>query len=299
MLKAISLVRLGSALLQVFGVLWLLVQITAFFSTDLSNHIKEGWWIFLLIGLVCGFIRAWPKKVVENRIFGTDVDVKVRVCDIFSVDGAFVIGCNTTFDTTIEDNTISANSLQGQFTMRYCSSILELDEKIEAGLRGLKPLRERDKTDKPYGKTAEYDYGTVAPIEIANRKAYFVAIARLNKHRVARSDRKNFLDALGRLWAEIRSRGGFDPICCPILGSRYSRLNLTREELIREIIKSFVAATLEAKFSEKLTIVVHTNDHSSGLVDLEKIERFLENECVYGRSETIVDRSGPVGTELS
>ena len=79
--------------------------------------------------------------------------------------------------------------------------------------------------------------GTVAPIEIDGKRAYFVAIASLNEHRVASVDRDSFLDALPQMWAEIRSRGGFEPLCCPVLGSGFSRLNSTREELIREIIK--------------------------------------------------------------
>lgn len=299
-LKRFSVSHFFGSLLQAFGLLWLLVEITAYFFADRpwAGSIRSGWWVFLLAGIAIGIYRAWPKLNVKSRISDTDVDVEVRVGDIFSTDGAILVGSNTTFDTTIEDDTISKNSIQGQFTKRFCSSILELDRHIDAALNGVTPICTRSKTDKPYGKVSEYEFGTVAPIEVGGKRAYFAAVARLNEHRVASSERDKFLDALPRIWESIRSRGGFEPLCCPILGSGFSRLNLTRQQLLHEIIKSFVAATIEAKFCEKLTVIIHSNDFRKGHVDLDKVGRFLEHECVYARSISKPAMPGPVGIPM-
>ena len=70
-----------------------------------------------------------------------------------------------------------------------------------------------------------------------------MAIATLNAHRIAFATRNDLLDALPVLWENIRTRGGMEPISVPVLGSGFSRLNAKREELVREIVKSFVAAT--------------------------------------------------------
>ena len=299
-LTGFSVTHFLGSLLQAFGVLWLVVEITAYFFSDRAwaGNIKSWWWVFLLAGIGIGIYRAWPKLCVKSRISDTDVDVEVRVGDIFSTDGAIIVGSNTTFDTTIEDDTVSENSIQGQFTRRFCSSIPELDLQIDSALNGVTPVCARSKTDKPYGKVNEYEFGTVTPIEVGGKRAYFAAVARLNEYRVASSDRDKFLDALPRIWESIRSRGGFEPLCCPILGSGFSRLNLTRQELVREIIKSFVAATVEAKFCEKLTVVIHSKDFREGHVDLDKIGRFLEHECVYARSISKPAWAGPVGTPI-
>lgn len=300
-IKLFSFKRFCSSLLQAFGVLWLMVEVAAFFFSDQpwANTIKSYWCVFLIAGFVIGLYRAWPRLYANSRISETDIEVEVRVGNLFSSNGALIIGSNSTFDTAIEDKTISAESIQGQFTSRYCRSITELDQKLEIALKSGNSICVLQKVDKAYGKTDEYELGTVAPIEINGKKAYFVAIAKLNEHRVAYTDRNDFLDSLPKMWACIRDRGGFEPLCCPILGSGFSRLNLTREELLQEIIKSFVAASVEAKFSEKLTLFIHSKDFCRGHLDLNRIERFLNHQCVYARSFSRLTNRGPIGTGMS
>ena len=70
----------------------------------------------------------------------------------------------------------------------------------------------------------------------------------------------------------------------PILGSGFSRLNATREVILREIVKSFVAATHAGKFCECLTIIIRPKDYFEGKIDLESIDCFLKQECQYGNS---------------
>ena len=302
LIKQFSIKRFLDSLLQVFGVLWLLIEAAAYFFSDRhwDATIAAGWWLFLLIGMAIGVYRAWPKLSVSKRISGTDVDVEVRVANIFSLDGAVIIGSNTTFDTALEDKTISPKSLQGQFTEKYCPSIPELDQQLNTALQNVPPSNTQRKADKPYGKVKEYKLGTVAPIEIGGKCAYFAAIASLNKHRVASVDRDDFLDALPQMWAAIRSRGGFEPLCCPVLGSGFSRLNSTREELIREIIKSFVAATAEeSKFCEKFTVAISPKDFREGHVDLQRIVRFLEHEFIYARPISKPKGTAPIGTPMA
>jgi len=301
-IKLISLKQLLSLSLQIFGALWLFLKIFEYFFknhtwfSDINSIIE--FWHFIAFGLLIALIRSWPRFIAKSRIYDTDVIVEVQVGDIFSIKGSPIIGSNTTFDTAMEDNTISKDSVQGQFTTKFCKTLPELDAQIEASLRNTAPVRIRNSQDKPYGKTIEYEFGTIAPIEIAGKKAYFVAIARLNEHKVASIDRNSFMDSLPRIWEDIRSRGGFEQLCCPILGSGFSRLNLRREELVREIIKSFIAATLEAKFCEKLTIAIHPNDFKNEHINFERIKNFIEHECNYARATTSGTAQGPVGTEL-
>lgn len=301
LIRCFSLNRFCASVLQAFGVLWLLVKVTVFFFSDRPwvGTIKDGWWVFLACGILVGLYRACPRLILKSRISETDIDVEVRVGNLFSSNGAIIVSSNSTFDTALEDKTISASSVQGQFTNHFCTSIIDLDHKIDTALKGMTPVCIRNRSEKPYGKAEEYELGTVLPIEAAGKRAYFVAVARLNEHRVASVDRDGFLDSLPRMWSSIRNRGGFEPLCCPILGSGHSRLNLNREELLQEIIKSFVAASIEAKFCEKLTVFVHPKDFVRGRVNLQKIDRFLEHQCVYARSYAKPINLGPIGTPIT
>ena len=291
--------RCISSVIHSFGVLWLIVEAADYFISDSASTamLKSAWWLFCIVGATIGVVRAWPARSVTSRVKGTDVVVTVRVGDIMKLDGALLVGSNTTFDTDVLDGTISLSSVQGQFTNRYFYSVSALDEKLNKSLRTVPVMRERPKEEKPYGKTREYENGTVAPVSVGRKKAYFVAIASMNADRVASSDANALQDALPRIWEGIRIRGGMENLLCPVLGSGYSRINLTRGELVKAIIRSFVVASQEGKLTEVLTIVLHPKDVKQGQIDLSDLRRFLECECVHGRPAQVVDV--PTGTPLS
>lgn len=268
-----------SSLLGAFGLLWLCVEAGSFFSPKLAAVLQALWWVFLLSGVLLGFLRAWPRTFVRSRVANTDTWMEIRVCDLFSVKGGLVIASNTTFDTSIEDGTISEDSVQGQFTQRVAHSVVELDNQIAASLAETR--FESRAESKHYGKVREYPIGTVASVTFSGIRGYLVAIASLNADRVASTSRERVLSALPFLWEFIRSKGTFEPLCCPILGSGFSRLNTPREELVREIIKSFVASTRVGRFCEQLTIVISPEDFRQHRIDLPALGRFLEHECTY------------------
>ena len=280
---------LFSSLLQSFGVLWLVVEAGDFFLPWFGSIARDWWWAFPIMGTTVGLWRAWPRLSVKSRVSDTDASVEISVCDVLSLGGALVVGSNTTFDTSIEDGTISDASVQGQFTRRFVDSVDELDRQI-AGSLGNTAFKNRTK-DKPYGKHREYAIGTVASLSSSGKRAYMVAIASLNSYRVASTNREDVLDALPCLWEFVRNRGGLEPLCCPILGSGFSRVKTPREELIREIVKSFVAATRVGKFCEHLTIAISPEDFLRGHINLDALGRFLGHECTYARG-TLTGRGG-------
>ena len=181
-LKRFSWTRLFSAIFQAFGVLWLVVEATDYFFSNPSwtEFLKSIWWLFCICGIFIGIARAWPKRFVSSRIKGTDIVIEVRIGDILRGKDALIVGSNTTFDTNILDDTISVNSVQGQFTRRYFYSVADLDSRLSESLRNVPVLGIRSRVDKPYGKIEEYEIGTVAPISVPERKAYFVAVAKMN-----------------------------------------------------------------------------------------------------------------------
>ena len=148
-IERFSWARLPGALLQSFGALWLLVEIADYFfpNADWTAWIQSSGWLFFICGLMLGVLRAWPKQSVEARIEGTDVVVEVRIGSIFNREGAIIVGSNTTFDTSLEDGTISSESVQGQFTEQYFTNISELDRKLDAALDTVPSISNRTSPD--------------------------------------------------------------------------------------------------------------------------------------------------------
>jgi len=294
--RQFSVRRVAESVLGAFGILWLLVESTAFFSQAFADAIRPYWWVFPVLAIPIGLYRGRPRLAVTARVAGTDSHVEIRVGDVFSHGGAVIIGSNTTFDTSMEDDVISPRSVQGQFTREHGPSVEELDRALDAALQGVVST-ERTTADKPYGKREEYPFGTVACVECGGRRAYFLAIARLNEHKTALGSLQDVLDSLPRLWEFLRTRGDLEPVCCPILGSGYSRVNATREALIREIVRSYVAAATFGPFCERLVIAISRLDLQKGEIDLGGLGRFIEHECLYAVAPKT--RSAPTGSPVA
>jgi hypothetical protein len=296
-LRHLSVARLLSSLLQAFGVLWLFVEATSFFSPEFSSSASEFWLAFLVAGGLVGLARAWPRLSVSAVVAGTDCSVTIRVCDLFSLKNVtYVVSTNTTFDTAMDDGTIHPSSVQGQFTKKFVLSRDQLDRDIAHSLQGLssEPLSNED---KPYGKLQRYEVGTVASVLAQTTQAHLVAIATLNAHRVAQATARQVADALPRLWEHVRTRGNLDILCCPILGSGFSRLNATREALVHEMVRSFIPAVRAGAFCRSLIIAVSPRDFREGHLDLERLSQFLQHECTYGSSALGTADTTAVGTQ--
>ena len=275
-----SIWTFASSVLHAFGVLWLLIEPGVSLWPGFADFVRAWWWIVPGVGAGIGLWRAWPRLWVRSQICGTDAVIELLVGDVLEQDGVLVLGSNTTFDTSIEDGTISEKSVQGQYTTTYCDELANLDRQIQDSLKDV-DYEARDRATKPYGKLAEYEIGTVSSAVCKGKRAYFVAIASLNANRVASATKDEILDALPRIWEFIRTKGGVDPIAMPILGSGLARVAATREELTREIIKSFIAAAQVGRFCEHLSIVVSSKDFRNGHIDLLALGRFMEHECTY------------------
>ena len=72
-----------------------------------------------------------------------------------------------------------------------------------------------------------------------------------------------------------------EPLAIPVIGTGFTRLKQTREEVVHEIIKSFIAACSETTFADKLTIVIATQDIVKHHISLDDLGSFLRHECRY------------------
>lgn len=272
--------RAIAAVLSSFGVLWLVVEVTAFFAegTVIPGWLRSHWWLFGLLGFVGAAAMCYPRLSVAYKLNGRDVSIAIAIGDVFSFPGTLVVGSNTTFDTRLSGSLIAANSVQGQFTTRYYADDTQLATEVSSQLAS----HPSEQLQLPrVGNTARYKTGTVVRLNPKGRAAYFVALADLNPHGIAESTFEALQIALGELWVYIGTRGLKEAIVVPVLGTGFSRLPQPRETVIHEIVRSFVAACSERVFSDHLTIVLSPRDAASHHIDLEELGSFLRYQCSY------------------
>lgn len=295
----VVLIRLLSSILGSLGVLWLFVEPIDFFFPTTQETVRPHLWIFIVVGVILGFWRARPRTKLKKNIGKTDVRIEIVVKNIFDIPGHLVIGTNSTFDTSFDDEIIDRASLQGQFTELYYTTVKILDDQIAESLKDISPTV-IPVTDKPFGKNRLFPIGSVAKTSSGARTAYLLATAHLNKSKVAVASLEHIRFALVELWGFLREKGSYgSPVVIPVLGTGFSRLNQPREQVIKEIVKSFVVSWREGKCTERLIIVIRPVDFLEGNIDLEHIERYLEYTCAFLSTEPQESKVPPAGTPLS
>lgn len=267
------------SIFSLLGLVAAILTILIFFlNADIQNQIKNYCYLGLIVAVLFGLWINRPKLSIVQQIPRRDVNIELCVADMFSLKGSYIIGTNTTFDTKIGDDLISETSVQGQFTKKFYSDYKVLQNALNEKLVEY-PFNTVN--FKKAGNLKSYEMGTVVKILNDGFDAYFVAMAVLNEHGVAKSSLDDIKNSLAKLWEFISTHGGTDPIIIPIFGSKYGRLTEKRDEILDEIVKSFINACSTNKFTDKLIIAIHPDDYVKWNLDLNELMIILEYHCKY------------------
>lgn len=265
--------------LAALGFFWLLTEISSFIVDAWKAQLQALWMYFLVTSVVYTLWVRRPIISMCERLNGSDVRIEIRIADIFSLSTAQVISTNTTFDTEVNETLISSRSLQGAFTQKYYDKSEHLDADIISALQSEPVVSTRD--SRVGGKREKYGIGTVALVSPKGKTTYLLAISELNENGVAESSFENVKQALASLWGFVSSKGRYEPLSIPILGTGHGRISTPRDVVVREIVKSFVAACSERKFTSKLTITIAPRDYHDHELDIYELGEFLKYVCRY------------------
>ncbi len=271
-----------SSLLACIGTIWLLIEVLNFFSATAAESIKTAIsiWGFIAASIAIALFISKPKRLYSCRLNGRDTKIELYIGDYFDdSEAAFIISSNTSFDTSLNDDIISEKSIQGQFTQKfYGSSVNHLDSDIYLSLNGISPISTN--TSKR-GKPELYELGTTASVKVNGKTAYLVALAAINNVGRASATKEDVLVSISKLWNHIIENGGIEPLAIPIVGTGFSRLPDSRDVMVKEIIKSFVAACSTRRFTERLRIVISPYDMKKHEVNISELVEFLSYTCKF------------------
>ena len=279
-----------------FSVLGILVTIdkiiNLIFNSEFIHIFATTHSIGILIIIV--LISLYQKRPLLKKTFylkDSDVKLTLQVGNILEEKGAIVIPTNTTFDTLMEDEFISKNSVQGQFQNKYFANNLKtLDTLIE---KGIDDSCHPQTLKRENSKNSQYDIGTVSKITWKSQHIYFLATSDINKNgKPTNVSFPNFQLALMSFWNQLNERGNLENIAFPIIGSGKGGLNLSREKIVREIVFSFIVACSNSKLSENLLIYVNPSDVSNNKFNLEHMYEYFDYMCKFGQGHVNTNSEG-------
>jgi hypothetical protein len=278
--------------LAVLGALWVPLAVVNFFWHATAQKLQGLGWPLVAVAAVATLAARRPVVRTRHRVAGRDVEVAVVVDDLFNTDGACVISTTTTFDT--DPSFVSENSLQGQLTSRYYDSDVErLDADIERSLadRFARVAEPETLCGRRRGKNRRYRVGTVALVRPKGKTFYLLAAMHMNESGNCETVTLDQIrSAIAELWHYVTRRGEHGWLAMGILGTGHGRINATRAEVAREILKSFVAACSASTFCTRFTLLISPSDFQRHQIDLHELAAYLRYLCRYtpweGRTKT-------------
>ena len=218
--------------------------------------------VYFLIALIIRIILSMKKeyiiKVRKNKI-------KIKVGDIFQEEGLRLIPFNEYFDTTVDDNKISRNTLHGKFLINCKIDIAELKNFI---LESKDPKSlQRKETDRgvkfPLGRIVKY-----------LNQYLLLAFSHFDQDDVAYITRIEYEKCLATMWKELRRTYNGETIVLPLIGSEITSFTDLTEKSNIDLLKCMICTLKFSKeqFQSDIKIVVKSEVWD----DLDLVNNIIE-----------------------
>lgn len=168
------------------------------------------------------------RNSIDLSIHGTHV--AVRRGNIFDAQALRVIGCDTHFDTRIDDIVISKSSLHGKLFLKH-GDTKEIENLVSAEAKRLNLSQNED-------GTFEFPLGTIVVYEssVDNQTYLLLAMTKLDSDYEAHTNMAEFEQMLMHMWKEIDRTYAGRSVALPVLGAGITRFDdrpKRKEDLLR------------------------------------------------------------------
>ena len=251
-----------------YSVLWTVIVSFGFFF---ENSRPEGaaWYAaIILVSVVIGLWRCWPRDRVNLRIPASDSTIEICFGDIFEGEGVVVIPVNEYFDGELGDH-VSEKSLHGVFIRDFLGGQSNTFYDLTSQALGSIAAKTVPRNS---GRVKKYPIGTVVPVDISRGRFLLAALARTDLQTLKASATVHELwDCLTGVWEAVRNYSNGNHVKIPLLGSGLSGVGLPPKNLIEITATSFLYFTKQKKIADKVTLILPLR--LKGEVDLVTIKR--------------------------
>jgi len=219
-----------------------------------------------ILGYVYIFLRV--NKLERLILEVNNSTLSIFFGDIFEQEEIKIIPLNEYFDTTMDEDIISPNTLHGKY-IRRLDSTKTLDHEIEKSDHLKEKILDENSSRKK-GKKIRYKLGT-----IHKRQKYFLlAFSKFDDQNKAYLTMNEYVQCLLNMWGEIDTFYNGDTVTIPLLGSGITRMkdntDITDQELLEIIIWTFRISKVKFTYPSQVRIIIHLDKKDK--IDLFKIE---------------------------
>lgn len=279
-------------IMSVIGFLTIVITIVEFFPSLfwISSSLKNQSFLltYIIFSIIYGVIKNVPKNTFIFKINNRDIELGLSIGNIESTRSAIVVPVNSEFDMNLNGSVRSAQSVKSMVIKKYFAGDHNtVEQKISAQLATPFYVTQKENGSK-------YKLGTTVRIETDDKKKsfYFVVNShKLNDSRVeAQEDGLSM--TLSGLWSYISNYGAKEHISIPLLGTGNGRLKIPREEVYKEIVRSFIASCAGKSYCDRMTIVIKDKDVTKCQINIEGLVDFTKLQTEYADFTKITAPSG-------
>lgn len=247
---------------------------------SLNGCIQDSWTrlffiVIIIVVVAIGVYYALGKMYKDSITFDIkSMPIEILVGDIFAAKGFKVIGCDTHFDTRVDDIVISKKSLHGQLVLGH-GNIDEIKEAVENKAHDLGvSANDEGLYEFPLGTVIRYDsskdgqtYLMVALTEIREENGQYKAYTSMAK----------FEETLHRMWDEIDGIYASNDITLPLLGTGISRFEGGRKN--KEALLRCMLCTLNScgvDYKANVRVVIHGDVENIPLFEYRDMFRSIQ-----------------------
>lgn len=250
--------RVGKLFLQITSVISGSVSLAVIFF-DIPSACKPWAALALLLVLALCYIGiwAWSNRLNSIKINVEGSTVLIKVGDLFQQEGLKAIAFNEYFDTQVDNNIISDQSLNGIFITKHLGvPVQNLDRHIESYKFGADEFIEENLV-RQQGKKKKYRLGTVC----VYNDFLLTAFSKFDDKNRASLTMPEYLEFMITFWDRVNSVYALKSVSTAIFGSGITRIkghkNISDEDLLKIMLWTFRISEMRFKYPAKLTIVIH------------------------------------------
>lgn len=273
--------RIKSKFLKIFGGINIVLPLVLiFFNIPEKLKFLAAIIFGVILSLIYICIYIYANKLLESTINIGGTSVLVKKGNIFEENGLKVIPFNEYFDTIVDNQIISDESLNGKYIQKFFPDVSELNKQIEENifLNDSKNILENNVIRKGLiGKKKRYRLGSSLVIG----DYVLTAFSKFSHNNEAELTMTEYINFLLNFWNEINRVYAQKSVTVPIFGYGITRFkggfkDIEIDELLNIMLWTFRISETRFKYPAKLTIVIY-----GGL--FEKINVFgLQEDVNYG-----------------
>lgn len=254
--------------------------------------------VYLAVAIVFAFLKQSSFTNYSKKIKGTDIEIGVKIGNIFDCKGGIIVPSNNTFihDTDI----IGTKSIQAQIAFKCAdgtyTSDTPVEEQIRHALNSNQRLIDAKISVLPIyinGKTyGQYQYGTVVPVTVNAKKRvkhfYFLAMSKIDNPQIPITSDMELSSSIETMWQNVNELTTETSVVSPVIATGAARFfEIPAEVIARYILKTFAnyACSKNVRINQ-FTLIINPNDYLANKYDIQHLHQYIDYLCDFPHNET-------------